>query len=130
MQAATFINCTATAFHFCVTGFSSQLVRDTEHQVHSHIDTRVLHSLFLLAALPCCLQVGLDLITSKVKTPRKTKIICTLGPSCWSEEGLGALIDAGMNVARFNFSHGDHAAHLEVLQRVRKVRKCGLRDGP
>jgi pyruvate kinase len=67
-------------------------------------------------------QVGLDLITAPVKTPRKTKIVCTLGPSCWSEEGLAALIDAGMNVARFNFSHGDHAGHLEVLERVRKVK--------
>jgi pyruvate kinase len=56
--------------------------------------------------------------------PRKTKVVCTLGPSCWSEEGLGALIDAGMNVARFNFSHGDHEGHLEVLERLRKVRVC------
>jgi len=70
-------------------------------------------------------QVGLDLITSPVKSPRKTKIVCTLGPACWSEEGLVALIDAGMNVARFNFSHGDHAGHLQVLERVRQVgRQC------
>lgn len=53
---------------------------------------------------------------------RKTKIVCTLGPSSWSEEGLSKLIDAGMNVARFNFSHGDHAGHKEVLDRLRKVR--------
>jgi pyruvate kinase len=53
---------------------------------------------------------------------RKTKVVCTLGPSCWGEEGLGALMDAGMNVARFNFSHGDHAGHGEVLHRLRKVR--------
>eukprot|EP00775_Hariotina_reticulata_P004018 gene4018-4268_t len=66
-------------------------------------------------------QVGLDLITAPVQSPRKTKIICTLGPSCWSEAGLAELIDAGMNVARFNFSHGDHKGHLEVLQRLRKV---------
>jgi hypothetical protein len=46
--------------------------------------------------------------------PRKTKIVCTLGPSCWGEAGLAALMDAGMNVARFNFSHGDHAGHGEV----------------
>ena len=52
---------------------------------------------------------------------RKTKIVCTLGPACWSDEGLAALMDAGMNVARFNFSHGDHAGHKEVLDRVRKV---------
>jgi hypothetical protein len=52
---------------------------------------------------------------------RKTKIVCTLGPACWSEEGLGALLDAGLNVARFNFSHGDHEGHAEVLERLRKV---------
>jgi len=52
---------------------------------------------------------------------RKTKIVCTLGPACWSEEGLAALLDAGLNVARFNFSHGDHKGHLEVLERVRGV---------
>ena len=45
---------------------------------------------------------------------RKTKIVCTMGPKCWSEEMLGKLLDAGMNIARFNFSHGDHAGHLEV----------------
>jgi len=50
---------------------------------------------------------------------RKTKIVCTLGPACWSEEGLGNLIDAGMNIARFNFSHGDHATHFACLQRLR-----------
>jgi pyruvate kinase len=57
----------------------------------------------------------------QVEKPRKTKIVCTLGPKCWSEEGLDKLLDAGMNVARFNFSHGDHAAHQEVLDRLRKV---------
>lgn len=50
---------------------------------------------------------------------RKTKVICTLGPACWSEEGLGELIDAGMNVARFNFSHGDHVTHNATLTRLR-----------
>jgi pyruvate kinase len=54
---------------------------------------------------------------------RKTNIVCTMGPKCWDEETLGKLIDAGMGVARFNFSHGDHAAHQEVLDRVRKVVK-------
>jgi len=52
---------------------------------------------------------------------RKTKIICTLGPACWSVEGLGELIDAGMNIARFNFSHGDHEAHAGVLSRLREA---------
>eukprot|EP00854_Cymbomonas_tetramitiformis_P018552 gene18553-22149_t len=46
-----------------------------------------------------------------------------MGPKCWSEEKLAALLDAGMGVARFNFSHGEHAAHQEVLDRFRKVCK-------
>lgn len=52
---------------------------------------------------------------------RKTKVFCTLGPACWSVEGLGQLIDAGMNIARFNFSHGDHAAHGACLARLREA---------
>ena len=50
-----------------------------------------------------------------------TRMICTLGPSCWSVEGLGALIDAGMSMARFNFSHGDHDAHGASLARLREA---------
>lgn len=52
---------------------------------------------------------------------RKTKIICTLGPACWSVETLGALVDAGMNVARLNFSHGDHEGHAATLGRLRQA---------
>ncbi|MBX3188185.1 MAG: pyruvate kinase [Labilithrix sp.] len=50
---------------------------------------------------------------------RRTKLICTLGPACDSVEGLEALIDAGMDVARFNFSHGTHKEHGERLDRLR-----------
>ncbi|EQC28747.1 pyruvate kinase, barrel domain-containing protein [Saprolegnia diclina VS20] len=50
---------------------------------------------------------------------RQTKIICAIGPSCWSTEMLGRLLDAGMNVARFNFSHGDHALHARSLSNLR-----------
>eukprot|EP00607_Mallomonas_marina_P005557 CAMPEP_0182427394 /NCGR_PEP_ID=MMETSP1167-20130531/17137_1 /TAXON_ID=2988 /ORGANISM="Mallomonas Sp, Strain CCMP3275" /LENGTH=502 /DNA_ID=CAMNT_0024609597 /DNA_START=46 /DNA_END=1554 /DNA_ORIENTATION=+ len=65
-------------------------------------------------------DITLDLIRSPHDPKaRKTKIFCTLGPACWSVEGLVALIDAGMNVARFNFSHGDHASHGACLERLR-----------
>jgi pyruvate kinase len=52
---------------------------------------------------------------------RQTKIVCTIGPATSSETALRALIAAGMNVARLNFAHGDHAQHGAVLARVRAL---------
>ena len=53
---------------------------------------------------------------------RKTKVICTLGPSVDNEETLRKLILAGMNCARFNFSHGTHESHLATLTKLKRVR--------
>src|SRR5690242_4927826 len=50
---------------------------------------------------------------------RRAKIVCTLGPATSSEEQITALLKAGMNVARMNFSHGDHADHQVIYQRLR-----------
>lgn len=52
---------------------------------------------------------------------RKTKIICTIGPASESEEKLRELMLEGMNVARFNFSHGSHEEHKKKYDRVIKV---------
>ncbi len=54
---------------------------------------------------------------------RKTKIICTIGPSCDNEEVLTQMCVAGMNVARINFSHGSHEEHQIKFDQVKKVRQ-------
>ena len=58
---------------------------------------------------------------------RKTKIVCTIGPACSDEKTLVAMCEAGMNVARMNFSHGTHADHKARIDLIKKVRKrCGV----
>lgn len=56
-------------------------------------------------------------------TLRQTKVICTLGPACWEIDMLEQLIDAGLSVARFNFSHGDHEGHQACLDRLHVAAK-------
>ena len=52
---------------------------------------------------------------------RRTKIVCTLGPAVASKEQIRGLVDAGMNVARLNFSHGEHADHEQNYNWVREA---------
>ncbi|GJF22134.1 MULTISPECIES: pyruvate kinase [Streptomyces] len=52
---------------------------------------------------------------------RRAKIVCTLGPATDSYDQIKSLVDAGMDIARFNFSHGTHAEHEERYHRVRKA---------
>jgi len=69
-------------------------------------------------------NITLESITAPTDvTSRKTKIVCTLGPACWEVSQLEELIDAGLSVARFNFSHGDHEGHLACLNRLREAAK-------
>ena len=53
--------------------------------------------------------------------PRKTKLIATIGPACDAPETLKAMIRAGMNVARLNFSHGTHEEHRKRLEMIREA---------
>ena len=55
---------------------------------------------------------------------RRTKIVCTLGPASSSREQLSGLIEAGLNVARLNFSHGTHEQHRTLIQTVRDAARA------
>lgn len=60
---------------------------------------------------------------------KKTKIVCTLGPSSCTKEIISAMYDAGMNVARLNFSHGtheEHAAKIKIIKELREERGIPL----
>jgi len=62
--------------------------------------------------------------TSAIHTPiRKTKIVATIGPSCDTQEMHKAMIEAGMNVARLNLSHGTHEKHRQQIQSLRAAAK-------
>lgn len=52
---------------------------------------------------------------------KRTKIVATIGPASWDKETIRLMIRAGMNVARINFSHGDHERHAETIKTVREV---------
>lgn len=54
---------------------------------------------------------------------KRTKIVCTMGPSTDDREVLGALIDAGMDVARFNFSHGSYEEHKQRMNLLKEIRR-------
>jgi len=61
---------------------------------------------------------GMD-VDVQPKAARKTSIICTIGPKTKPVEKLIELIDAGMNIVRMNFSHGDYEYHKSVLDNAR-----------
>jgi pyruvate kinase len=54
-------------------------------------------------------------------TYRKAKIVATIGPACSDEKTLRKLIEAGVDVARLNFSHGIHESHAEIITKIRKL---------
>jgi pyruvate kinase len=64
----------------------------------------------------------IDTETSSLKI-RRTKIIATLGPASSEPEQIRSLVNAGVNIFRQNFSHGDHSYHKETYARIRKVAK-------
>lgn len=63
---------------------------------------------------------ALDQTTMDANPWRKTKIVCTIGPSTSSREMIWKLAETGMNVARLNMSHGDHASHQKTIDLVKE----------
>ncbi len=56
-----------------------------------------------------------------MKAARKTKIVATIGPASASDQALGQMLEAGLDVARLNYSHGDRAGHHEMITRLRAL---------
>lgn len=65
----------------------------------------------------------MERVTEMDAAHRKTKIVCTLGPSTEEDIVLRELILSGMNVARLNFSHGTHESHLSNINRIKQLRR-------
>lgn len=70
---------------------------------------------------PCCPSLKPTPALEWGGVNRRTKIVCTLGPAVASEEGILGLVEAGMDVARLNFSHGEHADHEQNYNWVRSA---------
>ena len=56
---------------------------------------------------------------------KHTKIVCTMGPACDNDDTIREMIKAGMNVARFNFSHGSYEEHHGRIERVKRIADLG-----
>ena len=56
----------------------------------------------------------------------RTKVICTIGPSCWEKDQMAELADNGMNIARLNFSHGERKQHQESIDKIHSINEGRL----
>ncbi len=81
--------------------------------------------LIKIPLLPCHVLrstvINLDMLTQDHAPARKTKIAVTIGPACRSPEMIEKMVEEGIDIARFKFSHGTPQAHAEVLTTLRKV---------
>uniref|UniRef100_A0A2N9I0W1 Pyruvate kinase n=1 Tax=Fagus sylvatica TaxID=28930 RepID=A0A2N9I0W1_FAGSY len=104
--------------------FSVRSMRVTEQSQHGQLTSQngplvgvdKLNSPFELQSS----DFTLDPARETSNAQRKTKIVCTIGPSTSSREMIWKLAEAGMNVARLNMSHGDHASHQKTIDLVKE----------
>lgn len=70
-------------------------------------------------------NISLDKISRNITADdirkKRTHIVCTMGPAVKTAETVVELIDAGLNVCRFNFSHGDHQSQKQMLMKVQQA---------
>jgi pyruvate kinase len=69
------------------------------------------------------LHTGMDNQAGFAHSQKRTKIVATVGPACSTYEGLLALVKAGVNVFRLNFSHGSHEDKLDIINKIRRIIK-------
>eukprot|EP00878_Enallax_costatus_P015415 GHUV01016146.1.p1 GENE.GHUV01016146.1~~GHUV01016146.1.p1 ORF type:complete len:169 (+),score=6.43 GHUV01016146.1:110-616(+) len=102
-------------------------VEQPEHTLLSHRDSHSpspAHGDTLLISPAAERELAEALLAENgFRSTRRTKIVCTLGPSSCSYEVLSALAEHGMNVARLNMTHGNHAWHQQVVDRIRTLNK-------
>lgn len=117
----TLVRCGHTRTHRIVS--HQNIVRSKRHTVQDHESAGGSVSLTPLTQI----QADAAILKSRGddgdtwSTPRKTKLICTIGPSCCDFETLKALAERGMNVARLNMSHGSHEWHSSVIDKIRRI---------
>ncbi|MCD7451919.1 hypothetical protein HAX54_014108 [Datura stramonium] len=92
-------------------------IRAANGNVHANYDD---NSNFNLPVTSSSSGYNLGQESVYLNSPRKTKIVCTIGPSTSSREMIWKLAEAGMNVARLNMSHGDHASHQKTIDLVKE----------
>jgi pyruvate kinase len=99
-------------------GFNSATAQDSKHTTSSTSD----------GASRSNLSSADTVLLTLPQDNRKTKIICTLGPASCTADIIKSLLESGMNVARFNFSHGTHESHAKHIALVRECcRETGIR---
>jgi pyruvate kinase len=113
-----FVHIAAVAHTVTVSG-GAYTPAPTEPMPTTYVDPGVLNTVVSKRGT----RISLEDILTPAECFRKTKTVCTMGPKCWDEETMRALLREGMGVARFNFSHGDHEAQQAVLDRYREACK-------
>jgi hypothetical protein len=120
MRAAAAEN--KTIEEYSLIKIKERLLRDwhPEYEPESILPPHELRGDFTVSERATLIQLN-DIV---VDTPmyRKTKVLCTLGPACATPAGMEALLGAGLNIARLNFSHGNHDGHLDMLKLFRCAR--------